>query len=186
MKDAYLRVGALVCVAQLGAGRPDGAVTVADRWRHRRRLGYCHHGGDGRTGRAALQQLTPGTLRGQAGAFYTLVANLLGLSLVPLLVGLATDRVFADPGMVGLSLLTVGAVVLLLGAGLLWLGKDRFILRADGDADSSERPPERNEPHVFDPSFRHSPPLAGRASALLGAGGLIRCCHLWTAPALQG
>jgi len=131
IRDAYLRIGALVCLAQLGAvalmvlspsplagviGAALAIVTMAMT--------------AGPAG-AALQQITPANLRGQAGAVYTLVANLAGLSLVPLLVGLTTDRVFADPGKVGLSLLAVGGVVLLLAAALLWLGKNRFILDAD-------------------------------------------------------
>ena len=75
---------------------------------------------------AALQIITPARLRGQAGAFYTFIANIVGLSLIPLLVALMTDHVFSDPRKVGLSLLIVGAVVLSLSAALLWTGKKAF------------------------------------------------------------
>ncbi|WP_278069465.1 spinster family MFS transporter [Brevundimonas sanguinis] len=131
IKDAYLRVGSLICVAQLGAVAlmvlsPSPILGVIGA-----ALAIVTMAATAGPAGAALQQLTPATLRGQAGAFYTLVANLLGLSLVPLLVGLSTDRLFVDPSKVGLSLLAVGAFVLLLGAGLLWLGKDKFALRTD-------------------------------------------------------
>src|SRR5690606_1554314 len=75
---------------------------------------------------AALQTITPAALRGQAAAFYTFVANLLGLSLVPLLVALMTDHVFEDPRMVGRSVMVIGILTMSLATLLLWSGKRRF------------------------------------------------------------
>lgn len=71
---------------------------------------------------AGLQQLVPADLRGRASAVYLLVVNLLGLGLGPTAVALLTDRLFADPQALGLSLLIVCGGAQLLGALLLTAG----------------------------------------------------------------
>ena len=63
---------------------------------------------------AALMEFTPAPMRGQMGALYLFVGNLIGLGIGPTAVALLTDFVFQDDSRVGSSLLvvTVGAHVL--------------------------------------------------------------------------
>lgn len=75
---------------------------------------------------AGLQQLVPANLRGRASAVYLLVVNLLGLGLGPTAVALLTDRLFADPQALGLSLLIVCGGAQLLAALLLTAGIKPF------------------------------------------------------------
>jgi MFS family permease len=59
---------------------------------------------------AAMQEMVPGTMRGQAAAILGLLLNFVGLSLGPFAVGLLNDRVFQDPAKVALSLLIMTLV----------------------------------------------------------------------------
>ncbi|MFS0736852.1 MFS transporter [Sphingomonas sp. 1P06PA] len=67
---------------------------------------------------SALQEVTHDRMRGFVGAIYFVAASLAGLALAPTLVGFVTDRVFADPQQVGLSLAlvvgTAGALSLVM------------------------------------------------------------------------
>lgn len=72
---------------------------------------------------AALQEIMPNRMRGQASAVYLFIVNLLGLALGPLLVAVVTDSVFKDEMMIHYSMLLTGAVagvasIVLLGTGL--------------------------------------------------------------------
>ncbi len=53
---------------------------------------------------AALQQIVPNRMRGQASALYLLVINLIGLGCGPTVVALLTDHVFRDPAALPWSL----------------------------------------------------------------------------------
>lgn len=71
---------------------------------------------------AAIQQIVPNAMRGQASAMYLFAVNLIGLGLGPTGVALITDYVFKDDNMVRYSILIVGIgchatamVVFLLG-----------------------------------------------------------------------
>ena len=75
---------------------------------------------------AAIQQMSPPHLRGQASAIYLFVINLIGLGLGPTAVALATDYVFHDDNAVGMSLLLVTCVAHALSALLLWRGLRPF------------------------------------------------------------
>lgn len=75
---------------------------------------------------ASLQIVTPPHYRGQAGAMFMLIGNLLGLALGPLIVGMLTDYVFADKKMVGSSLLVLGMVIMPLAIALLLTGRRYF------------------------------------------------------------
>lgn len=68
---------------------------------------------------ASLAELVPAHLRGQIVALYLLISNLAGLTLGPLIVALFTDRLFADPSKVGLSLALLPVVTLPLACGFL-------------------------------------------------------------------
>jgi MFS family permease len=75
-------------------------------------------------GYAALQEITPATMRAQMAAVMLLANSLIGAGLGPTLVALVTDRVFADPAALPQSISLVSAIVsplavLMLGIALL-------------------------------------------------------------------
>lgn len=59
---------------------------------------------------AAMQEMVPSTMRGQAAALLGLLLNFVGLGLGPTAVGLLNDHVFRDPAKVALSLLVLTLV----------------------------------------------------------------------------
>lgn len=72
---------------------------------------------------AAVQEMTPRPMRGQASALYLFLINVIGGAAGPWLVGLLTEHVFGGDAMVGMSLFAVTvagrlASVVALGAGL--------------------------------------------------------------------
>ena len=70
-------------------------------------------------GYAALQEITPNRMRAQVSAVLMLFVNLIGAGLGPTLVALATDRVFADPAALPLSIALVSAVMSPLALGFI-------------------------------------------------------------------
>jgi MFS family permease len=78
-------------------------------------------------GPAALMQVTPPRMRGQAGAIYLFVTNLIGLGLGPTAVALCTDYLFHDASQVGYSILIVAVIAHLLAGLLLWSGRAAFV-----------------------------------------------------------
>jgi MFS family permease len=66
---------------------------------------------------AHLQHATPLHLRGRVMALFTMVFNIVGMTMGPLVVALLTEHVFHDPGKVGLSI----AVTLLVAGSLAFL-----------------------------------------------------------------
>ena len=75
---------------------------------------------------AAIQQMMPNYLRGQASAIYLFVINLLGLGVGPSAVAFFTDYVFRGDNSVRYSLLIVATAAHLIAAALLWLGLKPF------------------------------------------------------------
>ncbi len=71
---------------------------------------------------AAIQEMMPNVMRGQASALYLFVINLIGLGLGPTAVALMTDYVFHNDNAVHYSLLAVGTLAHLGAAALLWAG----------------------------------------------------------------
>ena len=59
---------------------------------------------------AAMQEMSPGAMRGQAAALLVFLLNFVGLGVGPPAVAMVTDSVFGDPEKVGLSLLVVTLV----------------------------------------------------------------------------
>lgn len=59
---------------------------------------------------AAMQEMSPAAMRGQAAALLVFLLNFVGLGLGPPLVAIVTDGVFGDPTKVGLALLVVTLV----------------------------------------------------------------------------
>lgn len=76
---------------------------------------------------AAIQEMMPNEMRGQASAIYLFVVNLIGLGLGPTAVAMMTDYVFRDDNMVNYSLLVVASVAHIGAALLLWLGLKPYL-----------------------------------------------------------
>lgn len=74
---------------------------------------------------AAMQEMAPASMRGQAGALYLFVVTLVGLGVGPTAVAATTDHLLGDESLVRYSLLLVSCLASLVGAVLLW-----FSLRA--------------------------------------------------------
>ncbi|HEX2714021.1 MAG TPA: MFS transporter, partial [Candidatus Acidoferrales bacterium] len=71
---------------------------------------------------AAIQEMMPNVMRGQASALYLFVINLIGLGLGPTAVAALTDYVFRNDNAVNYSLLVVGTLAHVGAAVLLWAG----------------------------------------------------------------
>jgi len=71
---------------------------------------------------AAIQEMMPNVMRGQASAIYLFVINLIGLGLGPTAVALITDYAFHNDNAINYSLLLVGTAAHLAAAVLLWAG----------------------------------------------------------------
>jgi MFS family permease len=76
---------------------------------------------------AAIQQMMPNAMRGQASAIYLFVVNLIGLGLGPSAVAAATDFIFEDDQSVRYSILSVASLAHLAAAVLLWSGIKPFL-----------------------------------------------------------
>lgn len=71
---------------------------------------------------AAIQEIMPSHMRGQASAVYLFIVNLLGLGIGPTAVAFFTQEVFADDAAVGWSILVVGVMANFLAIGFLAAG----------------------------------------------------------------
>jgi hypothetical protein len=80
---------------------------------------------------AAIQQMMPNSMRGQASAIYLFVVNLIGLGLGPSAVAAATDFVFEDDQSVRYSLVSVATFAHVAAAALLWAGLKPFLASLD-------------------------------------------------------
>jgi MFS family permease len=76
---------------------------------------------------AAIQQMMPNAMRGQASAIYLFVVNLIGLGLGPTAVALMTDYVFRNDQAVNYSLLIVSTTAHILSSLLLWAGLKSYL-----------------------------------------------------------
>jgi MFS family permease len=75
---------------------------------------------------AAIQQIMPNEMRGQASAIYLFVINLIGLGIGPTAVAMTTDYVFHNDYMVNWSLMIVCTIAHIISGILLWLGLKPF------------------------------------------------------------
>ncbi len=75
---------------------------------------------------AAIQQIVPNAMRGQASASYLFFVNLIGLGLGPTGVALITDYVFKDESMLRYSILIVGVGCHASAISLFLLGMKPF------------------------------------------------------------
>jgi MFS family permease len=75
---------------------------------------------------AAIQQIMPNEMRGQASAIYLFVVNLIGLGIGPTAVALCTDYVFHNDNRVNYSILIVCTLAHVASTLLLWQGLKPF------------------------------------------------------------
>ncbi len=75
---------------------------------------------------AAIQEMMPNQMRGQASAVYLFIVNLVGLTLGPQILAILTDYVFQDQMKVHYSLVSVGLVAHLVAGILLFLCLSRY------------------------------------------------------------
>jgi MFS family permease len=75
---------------------------------------------------AAMQEVMPPNMRGQAGALYLFVVNLIGIGMGAPTVGALTDYVFRDESMIRYSLCIVGTTCGIVAAILLSIGLAPF------------------------------------------------------------
>jgi len=80
---------------------------------------------------AAIQQMMPNPMRGQASAVYLFILNMIGLGLGPTAVAMCTQYVFKYDDAVNHSLLIVTVTACTLGAVLLWAGLKPFLTSLD-------------------------------------------------------
>jgi hypothetical protein len=80
---------------------------------------------------AAIQQMMPNPMRGQASAIYLFLNNLIGLGLGPTSVALFTDYVYGDDQRVGDSLLAITVIGKTAAALILFAGLRPFLRSLD-------------------------------------------------------
>jgi MFS family permease len=131
VQDANMRVGLIGALAWLPAGAlyplmPTGnlaaAVLIPTVFLTSLPVGLAA---------AAIQEMMPNVMRGQASALYLFVINLIGLGLGPTAVAVMTDYVFHNDNAVHYSLLVVGTLAHLGSAALLWMGLKPFLRSLD-------------------------------------------------------
>jgi MFS family permease len=76
---------------------------------------------------AAITQMMPNAMRGQASAIYLFVVNLIGLGIGPLAVAATTTYIFGYDNAVRYSLLIVATIAHIVSAVLLWAGIKPFL-----------------------------------------------------------
>ena len=76
---------------------------------------------------SALQLVTPNRIRGLVSSIYMFMISVLGVAIPPTLIALLTDRVFADPAMVGWSLAIVCAVSGVIAAWVIAASLKPFV-----------------------------------------------------------
>jgi len=83
-----------------------------------------------------IGQIAPNGLRGQVAAIFLLAMNVIGTGVGPFAVAVLTERVFADPRAVGLSIALTAAVGAVIGAVLLRAGRSALARSAEALARS--------------------------------------------------
>jgi MFS family permease len=71
-------------------------------------------------GYAAIQEITPGRMRGQVAAIFALLVNIIGQGLGPTLVALFTNYLFQDERALQKSLALIAALAMPVAVALLW------------------------------------------------------------------
>ena len=76
---------------------------------------------------AAIVEIVPNAMRGQATALYLLIVNLIGLGIGPTAVALVTDKVFHYDAAVRYSLTIVPVAAIILAELLFIMGQRNYI-----------------------------------------------------------
>ena len=71
---------------------------------------------------AAIQEVMPNAMRGQASAIYLFVITLIGLGIGPTAVAMVTDYVFQDDQAIRYSIFWVASIITMGAVVLLWMG----------------------------------------------------------------
>jgi MFS family permease len=82
---------------------------------------------------AALLEIMPNRMRGQATAVYYFVVSLLGIGAGPTIVAMFTDYVFGDPAAVRWSLMIAPTAAYILSGAFFWLGRKPYIRSCNAD-----------------------------------------------------
>lgn len=106
-------------------------------------------------GPAAIQEIMPNSMRGQASAIYLFVITLIGLGVGPTAVALVTDFVFADDMALRYSLLIVTGIALIGAIILLGMGLKPY--RASLERLHQWRPEAASTPASMEPTALSSP-----------------------------
>jgi MFS family permease len=80
---------------------------------------------------AAIQEMMPNEMRGQASAIYLFVISLIGLGIGPTAVAMMTDYVFRSPQSLYYSMLMVNTAAQIIAAALLFAGLKPFVKSLD-------------------------------------------------------
>lgn len=132
-RDATMRVGLLVCLLWVPPGLTAFLVDSPGWSLAALAVAQFFTSAPFGVAPAAIQQMAPANLRGQASAVYLFVINLIGLGLGPTAVALATDYLFADDNAVGYSLLLVTGLAHAVSGLLLWRGLAPFRASLDSN-----------------------------------------------------
>jgi len=130
-RDANLRIGLMVALAWLPTGILYPIVKDAD-WAAALLIptSFLASAPFG-VAPAAIQQMMPNAMRGQASAIYLFVINLIGLGMGPTAVALTTDYILRNDNAVNYSLLVVATAAHLLAGALLWAGLKPYLRSLD-------------------------------------------------------
>lgn len=79
---------------------------------------------------AAIQMVATPRMRGRTTAVQLMAFNLIGVALGPMATGALTDFVYRDDAKVGLSIVTLSAIMIPTGVALLWSVRRTFAARA--------------------------------------------------------
>ncbi len=83
---------------------------------------------------STITELVPGTMRGVAVSLFGMTNTLLGATMGPLLIAVATQEIYRDPDLIGASMTTVGLPVIALGFLLYFLASRGLRRCLAGDA----------------------------------------------------
>ncbi len=97
---------------------------------------------------AAIQEVMPNSMRGQASAIYLFVVTLIGLGIGPTAVALVTDYVFQDDYAVRYSIFWVASIITLGSIVLLWKGLKPYLEARETLAAWGDRQEQKAAPAV--------------------------------------
>ena len=125
-RDATMRIGFFVAIAWFPFGIPYPIVDNVNLAVSLMAVSAFFASAPFGVAPAAIQQIMPNEMRGQASAIYLFVINLIGLGIGPTAVAMTTDYVFHDDNAVRYSIMIVTTIAHVVAALLLWAGLRPF------------------------------------------------------------